>query len=112
MLHRLSAVLIVVMFAFGLFAGLGPAYAVASPLPCHAMTADNPVADHSTPAKTCDGGAVHSACLVHVSCVAFIAPAPATVHGHVRAAGWQPAPLAGPSGASLLPETPPPIASL
>lgn len=100
------------MFAFGLFAGLGSAYAVASPLPCHAMTADNAAAGHSIPAKTCDGGAAHAACLVHVSCVAFIVPAPATVQGRVNAAGWQPVPFAGPSGTSLLPETPPPIASL
>lgn len=100
------------MFALGLFAGLGSAYAVASPLPCHAMAADNAAAGQSSPAKTCDGGMAHAACLVHVSCVAFIAPAPATMQGRVRAAGWQPVPLAGLSGASLLPETPPPIASL
>lgn len=112
MFHRLGVVFIAVMFALGLFAGLGSTYATASPMAvtCQSATADHATAEHSS--GTCDSGMTHMACLVHVSCVAFVVPAVPTVLGHAKPPDWHLLPLTGLYGASLSPETPPPIASL
>ena len=112
--HRLGVVFIAMMFALGLFAGLGSTYVVASPVSatCHSLATDQPTIEHSSPAGTCDSGVAHMSCSLHVSCVAFAVPTPPTVLGHVNTSGWHPLPLSGLDGTSLSPEIPPPIASL
>ena len=112
MSHRLGVVLIAVMFALSLFAGLGAAQAVASPMSASCYQAvDHMSSDRPSPTRNCGDSAGHSACLVNVSCVAFVVPAAATVLGHVVPASWHSVPFSGLNGASLSTETPPPIAS-
>ncbi len=112
MFHRLGVVLITVMFALGLFAGLGSSYASASPASanCHSQTVEHVSAEHPSPSRNCDRGAMQLAC--PMSGMAFLLPAPAIVQSHIRTVGWNTAPVSGLEGSSLSPEIPPPIASL
>lgn len=112
MLRRLSVVLIAVTFALGLFAGLGSAHAMASPtsVTCH-QAVDHTSAKQPSP-RNCGDGMGLMACPVHVSCVAFVVPVPATLRSRIRTIDWHPVRPSGLSGAGLSPETPPPIASL
>ena len=114
MFHRLGAAFIAVMFALGLFAGLGSTYAAAAPgsVGCHNLLADQAAAEHPSPVQDCGHDAGHMTCCVHVSCVAFVLPALPVIRGHIGSLDWHPMPLSGLYGASLSPEIRPPIATL
>lgn len=113
MFRRLGVAVIAVMFALGVFAGMVSGPAMASPMSasCYQVV-DHMSVDHRFPANNGDHSAAHVACVVTVSCAAFVLPMPTTVPRNVKTLGWHVSPPSGLEGASRSPETPPPITSL
>ena len=114
MFRRLGVALIALVFSLGLLTGLGLVHAAASPalIVCHSQAANHAAVEIPSPGQACDGGAEQTACLGHVSCVAFLVPSPSVIESCHRAVGWRPVRPSRLDGANVCPDTRPPIASV
>ena len=114
MLRRWASMVIAVLFALGISAGLGGASAVVSPasVHCPSQATVHGAMNPAPPMHGCDTGPMHAACVLHASSAAFMLPALAAAQINTDAARWHALPSLGLHGTRLAPDTPPPIVLL